>query len=381
MNIAARELSETSASVGRPRLAALTSLRFFAAAMIVALHAQGHFGIPADTASTYSLGAGVSIFFVLSGFILTYVYPILPTRHETRRFLLARIARIWPAHIASTLFVLWLFGWFQLGQEGILLRILANLTMTQAWIPLNQIGSINTPSWTISTEFAFYLLFPFLIADFARTWWWKLLGSFALAGFMIGITSIFSLRYGGGSGINGEMLTYVHPFGRVAEFVIGMCAALARRKAKPIHLNIWLGTVIEVAAIVLMFLSIQHLNPVEVSNPLIRWYYTSFEPAIPAAILIFVLASRHGWISRAMEAAWLVLLGEISYSIYLFHMPLLTFYWQIAPQTNVPAWAALAIFSCVLFTVSLATWYFIEQPARNYVKSFSRSRSSPRSTL
>lgn len=371
MNIAARGiLPVTQVDVRQRKLPALTSLRFFAAAMIVALHAQGHFGIPAGIANTYSLGAGVSIFFVLSGFILTYVYPILPTRHETRRFLLARIARIWPAHIASTLFVLWLFGWFQLGQEGTVIRVLANLTMTQAWIPLSQIGSINTPSWTISTEFAFYLLFPFLIANFSRTWWWKLLGAFALAGLMIGVTSIFSLSYGGVIGLNGEMLTYMHPLARLAEFVLGMCAALAWRKAKPMHLNIWLGTVIEVTAIVLMFLSIQHLNPVEVSNPLIRWYYTSFEPAIPAAILIFVFASRRGWISRAMEAAWLVLLGEISYSIYLFHMPLLAFYWQIAPQTNVPAWAALAIFSCVLFTVSLATWYFIEQPARRQIRGY-----------
>jgi peptidoglycan/LPS O-acetylase OafA/YrhL len=366
MNVAANTKLPISPYIqANPTLSALTSLRFIAAAMIVALHAQGHFGIPAGIASTYSLGAGVTIFFVLSGFILTYVYPNLRASGATRRFLVARVARIWPLHVASSLFVMWLFGWFQLDQQNAAWRIVINLTMTQAWIPLAQIGSINGPAWTISTEFGFYLLFPFLIADFAKTWWWKLLISAGLAGVMVGITAAFSMPFGGNEGVNGAALVYMHPFGRLLEFVIGMCTALAWRSFKPARsMNVWYGTAIEISAVGALFLSIQHLTLGDINNPLIRWYHTSLEPAMPAAALIFVLASRYGWISRALEFKWIETLGEASYAIYLLHMPLLLYYWGVIAPSQVPQWAQLSIYLCVLLTVSFVFWQGIEKPAR-----------------
>ena len=78
-----------------PRLNALTSLRFFAA-FVVMLH---HF----ISGSLGFAGAahGVAFFFVLSGFILTSNYPHLSTWQDRRSFLLARFARIWPAHVAA----------------------------------------------------------------------------------------------------------------------------------------------------------------------------------------------------------------------------------------------------------------------------------------
>ncbi len=61
------------------KLDSLTTLRFFAAAMIVVHHSTDHFGIPHDVAWRFNLGQAVGFFFVLSGFILTYVYPTLDT--------------------------------------------------------------------------------------------------------------------------------------------------------------------------------------------------------------------------------------------------------------------------------------------------------------
>jgi peptidoglycan/LPS O-acetylase OafA/YrhL len=55
----------------------LTSLRFFAAAMIVVFHSVDAFGIIQSRKIQFSLVQGVSFFFVLSGFILTFVYPSL----------------------------------------------------------------------------------------------------------------------------------------------------------------------------------------------------------------------------------------------------------------------------------------------------------------
>ena len=72
--------------------------------MIVWLHIGGNFGIPRVT--SFALGSGVSIFFVLSGFILTYRYPMLRGRRETAMYLASRIGRVWPAYMAGILFEL-----------------------------------------------------------------------------------------------------------------------------------------------------------------------------------------------------------------------------------------------------------------------------------
>src|SRR5262245_29413979 len=89
------------ADVQPARLNALTGLRFVAAAMIVAAHARWlNISFPA------AFDHGVSFFFVLSGFILAYVYPRLPTWTATANFLVARIARLWPAHCVGLLFAI-----------------------------------------------------------------------------------------------------------------------------------------------------------------------------------------------------------------------------------------------------------------------------------
>ena len=75
------------------KLDALTSLRFFAAAMIVLVHSNPVFGAM-GLAESLPLDQGVSFFFVLSGFILAYNYPVLVGEADILAFLKARIARI-----------------------------------------------------------------------------------------------------------------------------------------------------------------------------------------------------------------------------------------------------------------------------------------------
>lgn len=77
----------------REKLHALTSLRFFAAAMIVVYHSAVPFGVLNPRWLTIRFDAGVSFFFVLSGFILTHAYWSLDMR-GAGRFLVARVARI-----------------------------------------------------------------------------------------------------------------------------------------------------------------------------------------------------------------------------------------------------------------------------------------------
>ena len=126
----------------KSHLPALTGLRFVAASAIVVFHiSYGNiFRLPIPlfgNNETILLAQGVSIFFVLSGLILTYVYPKLKTGAAVCHFLVSRIARIWPAHIAAIALLLAILGFAGSGltaEEGTL-KLLVDAAMLHAWIP------------------------------------------------------------------------------------------------------------------------------------------------------------------------------------------------------------------------------------------------------
>ena len=120
------------------RLAPVASLRFFAAGLIVLHHSRGLFGIPDPVGEYFNFAQAVSFFFVMSGFVLAYVYPSLNGRANRAQFFLARIARLWPLHIAMFLLAVALIPWKDLtssaqSSTGI---ALTNLFLVQAWIPV-----------------------------------------------------------------------------------------------------------------------------------------------------------------------------------------------------------------------------------------------------
>ena len=96
----------------------------------------------------------MSLFFVLSGFVIHYNYAAL-IRSEgglgVYKFIVARFARLYPLY----LFVLIVGGAFAIEQRPHVL--LAHLTLSQSWF--NMADAIFAPSWSISTEWFFYLVF------------------------------------------------------------------------------------------------------------------------------------------------------------------------------------------------------------------------------
>lgn len=168
------------------KLDQLTALRFFAALMIVIHHSADIFGIKA---AGVNWGQGVSFFFVLSGFILAYVYPRLDSKPEVLRFWRARVARIWPAYLFC-----FALGLLLVRYPWGTTTALANLLMIQAWIPLSSFYfSYNAVSWSISTEALFYLAFPLLIYRWTDYWRMKLIGTAIFLVFLIYVTNSFDL--------------------------------------------------------------------------------------------------------------------------------------------------------------------------------------------
>ncbi|MBL9058519.1 MAG: acyltransferase, partial [Mangrovicoccus sp.] len=269
------------------RLDALTGLRFFAAAAIVLHHLPGTFGIEHGYLGDARLAQGVSVFFVLSGFVLRYAYPQLGSMREVRQFLVARVARIWPLHVLTLLAAVLIRGYPEIW------TFLANFFLLQSWIPKGiYFFGYNSVSWSISTEFAFYLAFPVLLLHFRHDWWWKLLAC-ATVSFAIAL-------YVGAMGVpefDGNMKTVVmqgfimsNPVARLFEFVLGMACA-----------QLWLGTTprggtavwtaLELAAVAFLLLNVSiilytiiPLLPATI--PVRFWAALIASPALPVAILL-----------------------------------------------------------------------------------------------
>jgi len=101
------------------RVDTLTSLRFFAAVSIVVHHLKSsQLWIPQDAISHFGLGQQVSLFFVLSGYILHLNYRNSLKRIPAFHFIFLRFMRLWPAHLFAMLMVLilfspWVITWFE----------------------------------------------------------------------------------------------------------------------------------------------------------------------------------------------------------------------------------------------------------------------------
>jgi peptidoglycan/LPS O-acetylase OafA/YrhL len=141
----------------RPNIPALTSMRFFAAILVVIFHYNAASPIFPFGISHFGFES-VTFFFILSGFILTYTHATdTGLNISGRDFLAARIARIAPAYFLALALALPFFI-----RSGPAPSVPLVLSMTQAWVPPYAL-SWNIPAWSLSNEMSFYLCYPAIL--------------------------------------------------------------------------------------------------------------------------------------------------------------------------------------------------------------------------
>ena len=364
----------------RAKIPSLTSTRFIAAFLIVLAHTSGPapFGYQFSQMSEFILGsAGVSFFFVLSGFILTYTYGQLETKSAVRNFWAARIARVWPTHALTFLLCIALLPANQWALSGdALLPALANITLTHAVVPVPQYYfSFNAPSWSISTEAYFYLLYPLAILGMIRKPFMTVTAAGIAVISMIAASVALDLPAYSAEAIaraTSHGMISVNPAARFFEFSCGMFAAQIWPTARK-HIVLGLGafTVLEavsLAAVILSVIGFQYLAVAletrRFPDALTLWVHFGAS-AFPFAAFILVLSLEGGYLAKALSVRPMVILGEISFAMYMLHQIALRV--LVAQGMHAPAglaWPMFAAFCLFIVGLSYLVWVLVERPAR-----------------
>lgn len=355
------------------KLDQLTSLRFFAESMIVISHSRGLFGI---THLDFN-GQGVSFFFVLSGFILAYVYPSLNEWSKIKQFIRGRIARIWPAYLVSFLLGFWLLH-YNLEIQ----KVAAFLLMIQSWIPMSAYYfSYNAVSWSVATEFFFYLMFPLVILKWNRTWLFKLVFSAIIVIIIIMLSNALELpayspkNIQNGLVVSEHGLVYISPLSRIFEFIFGMTIALFWKKRYSIPPpSVAISTTYEIGAILLVMYSVHYMKYIAawgkttILSPAIGQWLTHSGSMFSFGLLIYIIAKGNGKISKILTHPSLVLLGEISFSTYLIHQILLNYYRINLHKLIIFSNSiSFVIFFGILLCLSYIMWVLVEIPGRRLI--------------
>jgi peptidoglycan/LPS O-acetylase OafA/YrhL len=373
----------------RPRLSELTSLRFFAALHVMFFHAYAMRAITVNgwLRQISSIGyVGVSLFFVLSGFILVYTYAGAPIVRAG--FWRARFARVYPAYLFSLLFCAPFFFYgathlpipfFAWASHHMKLASFLPLVLLQSWVPPGAM-SWNPVAWSLSVEALFYFLFPFLLPLLAKLSRGALFGVAGLCwAISLSVTGWYALT-------NPDHLTVMDsdqlsafwlnaikffPLMRLPEFILGMATGLifikSRTSVKPAMANQASSSKALAAGLLAMgFLAGAVAAIFSAQIPFAILHTALLAPAFAA--IVYGLALQPKWTSFL---GWspLVLLGNASYSFYLLHSNIMGMYFfGSTGQLTHTSFAGIVGAFALVTAASLLVFRFIEEPARRKLR-------------
>jgi peptidoglycan/LPS O-acetylase OafA/YrhL len=379
---------------------ALTGVRAIAAYLVFCFHMRP-FGTTGQNGGlqfwldrlTAHGDAGVSIFFVLSGFLITirYMNRIEPTRQWAIGYMQNRFARIYPVYFlitALTFVALWvhpLQTWYTWPVSSSLsdkLNILVlNLTLMRCFFQDLCFTGVPT-AWSLTVEECFYVAAPFLLLSVKSRTWRLLLYPvvFLLTGILlVNSCSYFDHPYGLLASVP-FMLRFTF-FGRCTEFILGMGLGIwvIRKSIKP-TVNQWVVTFLGVLGVCGCMLV---MDVIAVSTSLLlqktrEWIVLLFfHIFLPSAVVMLFWGLLHekSLLRKVLETNLFSLLGKSSYCFYLIHLGLpndvLDKYVTRSPLIKFGVEVAFAILLYKLVEVPLQRWLKRDsmrdkQPTRQY---------------
>lgn len=343
--------NEKYAPLGSPQyFPFIDGLRAVAVLLVVLFHFE--LGIPGGF-------IGVDVFFVISGFLITSLIfnDIEKGNFSLGRFWERRARRILPA-LAIVILATLVAGWFLLLPRDLIdlgWSVLAQAVFLQNVVFWKGEGYFAAPSevkpllhtWSLAVEEQFYFVFPLLFAavSFRTKQFWRMLFILLFA-ISLGLSVLAVSKFPGAA-------FYFLP-SRAWELLLGAMVAVTPAVSglsRPLR---ECGTA---AALVVLLMSAAAYSA---NTPFPGW--AALPPCMATALIIFLNRGKPSSVVRLLEWKPVVFVGLVSYSLYLWHWPLLVYsrYWQLDPMSVLQR-GCIAVSSLILAVI---TWKFVETPFR-----------------
>ena len=407
---------DTSAKV---QIDELHGLRFLAAFCILFSHSCSWVGRFADSDAISWIGSSIGLFamplfFVLSGFVIHYNYAKLFTTMSPRwalcEFFGARLARLYPLFLCALavgIGVDFILDWLRHHPTNFYVFLLHNLTETQSWFyivfyerlmgPYNGFGL----GWSISTEIFFYIFYiaiviPMMTLGVKRAATTAVVFSLAVLVLLVyaeynrAAFDAFAMRNFVNASPKWEFSVhrwffYYSPYVRVFEFILGCLAAqifmaLGNRVPSPREKRLGRAAVV-IALCGLAGIDLIQLTgwPGPVVAKYVRFLILNFGLAVPIAMLIFCVSRYGTFLSGWLAGTTMVVLGEMSYSIYAVHTWTLRIFireqtYGISPLFVADAVLRIVLAIAVTLLLAAATYRYIEVPSRRGLRKAINNR-------
>jgi peptidoglycan/LPS O-acetylase OafA/YrhL len=359
----------------------LTSLRFIAAFWVLLYHFKDHLGLGMGQIGLVADGyLGVDLFFTLSGFILAHVYltSVEQERFGYGGFLKNRIARVYPMHLAALAAMIALFVGASVMGAGVgsadafkWSDLPAHIFMVHAWGTTAAVGW-NFPSWSISAEWAAYLLFPVVAGVVLKAKRW----SGALAGGAIALCAVSffildnlsSVWPGVGQNFS-QMTAQIGALRILPSFFLGVALyAFGRNHAAP---KSWAWPMVWVSAGWI------------VATTTLGWWEGFVWFGLAGLLYSLAETSRHG-VDAPMSGRVFVFLGAASYALYMIHLPIDIVWFHALERLGVTETSDLALrvgamvgvfAACIV--ASMLAYLLIEEPARKWIRKLELPKRAP----
>jgi peptidoglycan/LPS O-acetylase OafA/YrhL len=339
---------------------ALTGVRAIAA-YLVFLH---HFTPAAETVGSVLRGMlteahiGVTMFFVLSGFLITYRYDgkLTLTAPDLKRYFWNRFARIYP------LYLVLLIPTLILAQEHRFGRWLVEVTLFKGFFNDYRFNGIPQ-AWSLTVEECFYASAPLLLIGLrSRYRAWALPGIYVLGAILLSVGA--QVRYHGLFGNLSFMCGYTL-FGRCLEFLLGAWMAMNLQRLevfKSVPHKTYMGLAGMAASLVIFdglkaggafYLGVLSPAGVLLNNLILPFWIGLF---------YLGLLQDDSYLKRVLSTSLLQLLGKASYAFYLIHLGFIATY--LASRNITGVWFFLA-----LNVIAIALFKLVEEPINHWLRS------------
>jgi peptidoglycan/LPS O-acetylase OafA/YrhL len=368
---------------------ALTGLRLIAALWVVLFHFRPLLREAAPDfsdalAPILNCGAqGVDLFFILSGFVLTWNYldrmgPSFSAR-ATLHFLWLRLARVWPVYLVTLhLAALWIIFTLYVGHvpsqavdQLNAVSYVRQLLLVQLWFqPYFDGSSWDGPAWSISAEWLAYLLFaPLVLVIFrishatrARSLMWLAVAA--------SLPPVFLLLSSGQFYTPWSWLPRI-----VMQFTAGALIAAAVGRLRPTDLARRCAGYVSVLLIgaIVGLMYVLHAYPLPDVHDSGGLVDVLFVP------LVMTLAIGAGGLPRLLSTRVMIFGGQVSFCLYMVHELVHTAWVWAAEQfqlTLAGSWGKLLVAGLLAFAFGAAVllFHFVEEPARRWMRNMMYAR-------